>query len=166
MKKDRTFQRNGAPLVLVLVLSVLLVVSPVTWAGNGNIQKEIESSLMCQCGCSMVIVDCQCEWAEQARADIAEKLDAGMTKDEVIQSYVDIYGKKALSAPPKEGFDWVAWIIPFLALAAGGILLFFLLRRWVMVFQQRGRDTDEEDLTLEEQVKYEGKIEEELKKYF
>jgi len=162
--------RNVQRLLLALgVLLALLIVTLPAYAASMELRKEVESNLICQCGCTMVVVDCQCEWAENARVDIAGKLDQGMSVKEVIASYVDIYGTKVLAAPPKSGFHWTVWVTPFLSLAAGGGLLYLLLKRWVKSYNRdryRKKDGTGDSLRPEDRVRYEKKIEEELKKYF
>ena len=109
--------------LLTLVLSTTAVYAALT-------SKDIEKELMCQCGCTMVVDVCECETANQMRVRIAELIDQGQDKDQIIASFVSQYGEKILASPPKKGFNLVAWIVPFAAVAAGGIALFFILRVW------------------------------------
>ena len=40
------------------------------------------------------------------------------------------YGTKILAAPPKKGFNLLAWLLPFVALFGGAIVLGLLAWRW------------------------------------
>ncbi len=112
---------------IVLLLALLL---PTTAVYAALTSKDIEKELMCQCGCTMVVDICECDTANQIRARITELIDQGQDKDQIIASFVSQYGEKMLSSPPKKGFNLVAWILPFAAVAAGGAALFFILRVW------------------------------------
>lgn len=107
----------------------LLVAVPVSAATTvGDVEKE----LMCQCGCTMVLDTCQCGTADQMRALIGEKIDGGQSKNEIMDYFVAQYGETILSAPTKKGFNLMVWILPFAAIAGGGVALYFILRIWVL----------------------------------
>jgi cytochrome c-type biogenesis protein CcmH/NrfF len=68
-----------------------------------------------------------------------------------------------LGAPPLEGFNWLAWILPFAVMIGGGVFLWVRSRQWirpatVQPVESTARDSVEKD-------KYERKLEEELKRY-
>lgn len=133
-----------------------------------QLRRQIEGSLICQCGCTMVVRVCECGTAEQMRADIMAKVRAGMTPDAILASYAIQYGKEILAAPTKRGFDLTAWITPFAAMAAGGGALLYLLRRWAPRRGSRRAEEGSEQagLSPEERIHYEVLLEEELRKYY
>lgn len=125
-------KKTGQTILTYVVLSILLPVS-LSMASIPKEQKEVESHLMCMCkdNCGRVLESCVCQYSDQYRTDIAMKLKEGLTKDEVIQTYVDRYGEIALSAPTKEGFNLTAWITPFFALFLGGFGIRSVITKWV-----------------------------------
>ena len=58
-------------------------------------------------------------------------LDSGLTVEQIIKSQVDEYGETVLSAPTKFGFNLTAWVMPFMALIAGGVGIRKILYTWV-----------------------------------
>ncbi|MGH7400280.1 MAG: cytochrome c-type biogenesis protein CcmH, partial [Candidatus Rokuibacteriota bacterium] len=40
------------------------------------------------------------------------------------------YGLWILLAPPRQGFNLLVWVVPFVGLAAGLVLVVLLARRW------------------------------------
>ena len=54
----------------------------------------------------------------------------GKTRAQIIAFYRRQYGEKVLSAPTTEGFNLLAWTMPFIALAVGGGLMVFAVGRW------------------------------------
>jgi len=114
-------------LALVLALLFLFETQP---AGAADNLSDVTNSLMCTCGCSMVLYSCQCGTGDQMKADIRQMIDGGMDKQEILDSYVSRYDKTILAAPPKEGFNLSAWVMPFAAIGGASILIYILLNRW------------------------------------
>jgi cytochrome c-type biogenesis protein CcmH len=68
--------------------------------------------------------------ARQIKNFIAERIQAGDSKEQIKDRLVAVYGKQILAAPPKEGFDLLAWVLPFVGLVGGALALGFLAWRW------------------------------------
>ena len=54
----------------------------------------------------------------------------GMGRAQIIAFYRHKYGEKVLSAPTTEGFNLLAWTMPFIALVVGGGLIVLAFGRW------------------------------------
>jgi len=57
-------------------------------------------------------------------------IDKGMSRDQILVAMRKKYGEKILSAPTTEGFNILAWVMPFAAILAGGGLIFLAMGRW------------------------------------
>jgi cytochrome c-type biogenesis protein CcmH len=57
-------------------------------------------------------------------------LAQGYTDQEVLDYFVDQYGVQVLLEPPKSGATLLLWVLPILALLAGGGWLFYTMRGW------------------------------------
>lgn len=157
-------------LAVLLLISLSVLISTPAFAAEEwdvRLQKEIEAYIVCQDDCGMILVACDNQTAEYMRAIIIEKLKAGQTKEEILNHFVEIYGEQVLAAPTVKGFNITAWVVPFIAVIGGGLLVYFVLEKWV--FQKR---LDEESSVEDENAapkldlsEYETKLEEELKKY-
>lgn len=107
---------------------ILLLAFPLlNWATTVS---EVEKHLMCTCGCTMALYTCECGTSGEMRAAIKAMIEQGQTKQQILDGYVARYGEEILSAPTKEGFNLIAWIIPFLAVLVIGVILFIALKRW------------------------------------
>lgn len=122
-------------LAVVLALALLF-----TWSGRASAEEpstldEIAKDLICQCGCGLTVDACggamECGVADQMRQVIAARLSQGETKPQILNFFVGQYGEKVQAAPKKEGFNLTAWVLPFVAIAAGGGLIYIVLMRWV-----------------------------------
>ena len=65
------------------------------------------------------------------RQEIAAKLGAGESADQIRAGFVAAYGPSVLMSPPRQGVAGVAYYLPLLVLAAGVVAAFTALRRWL-----------------------------------
>ena len=121
--------RSRRNLLLIFVLAV---------AALGQTESQIQSEpvervgkhLNCQCGGCNDSVDCnmsggQCHFCKPTRTKIYQMQTAGMSDDAVIAAFIKEYGQKIFRPDPNSSF----WLVPYLALAAGVLIVWFVLRR-------------------------------------
>jgi len=109
----------------------------------------------------MVLYSCQCGTADQMTNNIDQMIDEGWSKAAILDAYVEKHGQAILAAPPKQGFNLSAWVIPFLALAGAAAVILVLLKRWS---GNPARDqTTDESLEIDDDP-YLSAVEEELQK--
>ncbi len=116
---------------VVVLAFTLLITLVVSIPAQALTVSDIEKELICQCGCIMVVAPCDCGTAEEMRALIRQKIDQGQTKAQILDYFLAQYGEKVLAAPTKQGFNLTVWVIPFVAIAAGAVAIYFILRAWV-----------------------------------
>lgn len=95
-------------------------------------QSEVEEALTCQCGCGLTVHTCnhlECSFAVPVRKDIAESLARGESGEEILERYKREYGEKVLSSPIPEGFNLLAWLAPYAAIAISAVVVVGFLRR-------------------------------------
>ncbi len=71
-----------------------------------------------------------CAFSVPMRHNIDQMIAKGMTRAQIIGFYRTQYGEKVLSAPTTEGFNLLAWTMPFIALALGGGAMMLAVGRW------------------------------------
>jgi cytochrome c-type biogenesis protein CcmH len=90
--------------------------------------------------CSGVRLDtCELKACEQMRQEIALKLEAGEDAASIKQYFLDQYGPQILGEPPRQGFNWLAWILPVIALGGGAV--FLVLRGRHLFYRSPGDGT-------------------------
>ncbi len=117
---------------LILLLGILLP-SPASAQIFSPEVKKVSENFVCQCSCNHQLSGCgmlHCGSANPLRSEIDQKLQAGMTEEQVVDDFVAKYGGVILSAPSGEGFDLVAWTLPVVALLAGMMVLYRVVRVW------------------------------------
>ena len=127
-------------LLFVLLSPELKYVSRETSAAETHAQPrvsvsrdEIAQGLTCQCGCGLTVANCNmptCGFSVPVRAEIDDMIGKGMSRGAIVAFYRHKYGEKVLSAPTTEGFNLLAWTMPFIALAVGGGLIVLAFGRW------------------------------------
>jgi cytochrome c-type biogenesis protein CcmH len=125
------FPRALAVAALLMLSAPAIGLAP-AWAQVPVGQREIEESLTCQCGCGLTVAACnhlECSFAVPVRKDIAASLERGETGAQILERYKQEYGEKVLSSPVAEGFNLLAWIAPYLAIAVAGVVMFGFFRR-------------------------------------
>lgn len=98
-------------------------------------RDALEKQLKCQCSCVLDVFTCRttdftCSVSPAMHRDVMRLVEGGYTGDEIKQAFVDVYGEVALTAPVKEGFNWVGYFAPSIVLATGGVILTMMLKRW------------------------------------
>src|SRR5258708_12833971 len=99
-----------------------------TCAAEKPTNSQVSEGLTCQCGCGLTVANCNmptCSFSVPMRHDIDRMIDEGKTRAQIIAFFRHQYGEKVLSAPTTEGFNILAWTMPFIALALGRRLLLF-----------------------------------------
>ena len=145
-------------------LLAIALVSSLGCAADTDRYNFLGAQFMCPCGCRQLLggpYGCTmpgCPSAGPMREELKQLIAAGKTDPEIRGAYVEKYGATILSAPTTTGFDLAAWIMPFVALAAGLLAVAYIVRLW------KSR-TPQAASTGPIDVKYQDRVEEELKKY-
>ncbi|MBZ5630534.1 MAG: cytochrome c-type biogenesis protein CcmH [Acidobacteriia bacterium] len=119
-----------AALAALTVVVVLLMGAGDDASGRFD---NLGHKLMCRCGCNQVLLECNhvgCTYSDGMRNELMAGLQRGDSDDLVLQAFVQKYGPTVLSAPTTTGFNRVAWIMPFVALTGGLLLVVMVVKTW------------------------------------
>lgn len=146
-----------------LLLIFLLLTAPFSLAADRERVKEIGTKLICTCGgCNQLLTTCThvgCPNSGPMKAELARMLDEGKSEEAILAAFADKYGVSVLSAPPASGFNLSAWLVPFVALLAGALVVVYFVRHWRALSSQTAT-TPQIDT-----AKYQQRLDEELEKY-
>jgi cytochrome c-type biogenesis protein CcmH len=118
------------PVVAMLVILAALAGHAAAAPVDENTVREIGEQLRCVVCQSLSVADSPSETANQMRAIIRERLAAGQTPEQIKAYFVDKYGLWILLAPPRQGWSLLVWVVPFVGLLAGLVLVAVLVTRW------------------------------------
>ncbi|MFQ5916748.1 MAG: cytochrome c-type biogenesis protein CcmH, partial [Candidatus Binatia bacterium] len=93
--------------------------------------RRIAAELRCPVCQNLSVADSPSEMAQQMRALIRKQLKEGKSPQQIKAYFTSKYGEWVLLAPTKEGFSLLVWILPFIALTGGILLVILVARRWV-----------------------------------
>ena len=163
-------------LLLVIVLLLLLTL---TGAGNASAQgpgpiptpsedevNRIAKNLYCPV-CENIPLDvCESDACAQWRDQVREKLTEGWSEQQIYDFFELQYGERVLAEPPRRGLNWLIYLVPPIALLAGAMLLYRLLRSSTRASLKEGdlSTSKDEPGSAPPDDKYTSLLEEELTK--
>ena len=89
----------------------------------------LEGQVMCPT-CHTTLDESSSAIARRMKAFISARIAAGDTRSEIKRKLVAQFGTAVLAAPPRKGFDLLAWWLPFAGLALAGGLVSLAAWRW------------------------------------
>lgn len=145
----------------LVILAVLWAWPPALHAVSLEEQTHgLAAELRCPVCQNLSVDDSPSEMATQMREVIREKLKDGESPEQIRAYFVSRYGEWILLAPKRQGFNWVAWLLPFGAILGGLGVIGWVVRRAIV----RGRAPREEELHPLD-PRYARRLEAELKEW-
>jgi cytochrome c-type biogenesis protein CcmH len=122
-------------------LAALPLIVPVGAQQFSERAKKIGSQLNCMCGsCNMTAANCShpggefsgpCPTAKGMLQEIDQRGAKGENDEQIIDAFVKQFGSTVYAEPPKSGFSLVAWVMPTAYLVLGGLVVIFVISRWL-----------------------------------
>ncbi|MBV6396723.1 MAG: hypothetical protein HFACDABA_02323 [Anaerolineales bacterium] len=129
----RTLRNTKYVILLFLILTTLLASPAFAQGSNPPTDDEVNAiakQLYCPV-CENTPLDvCPTQACAQWRDLIRLMLSQGKGEAEIKQYFVDNYGARVLNEPPRSGLNWLAYLVPPLAILAGAFIVFRALRAW------------------------------------
>jgi cytochrome c-type biogenesis protein CcmH len=114
-----------------------LIAMPSKTEGERPTLADLEGEVMCPV-CNTTLDQSSSPAARQIKNFIALRIEAGDSKDQIKDNLVAEYGPAILAAPPTEGFDLLAWVLPLVGLVGGALVLAALAWHWSRRGEPRG----------------------------
>ena len=114
---------------VVFALAALALASPAFASEQHPTAAELESELVCPI-CDSTLDTSNAEIARRMKAFIRVRIAAGDTKSEIKGKLVDQFGQGVLAVPPRQGFDWLAWLLPLAGIGVATVAVGSLAWGW------------------------------------
>jgi cytochrome c-type biogenesis protein CcmH len=115
--------------LLAALVVALGVVAPAAASEQNPTLPELERELICPT-CHESLAASTSPIADRMRAFIRAHIAAGDTKSEIKATLVDQFGESVLAAPPKSGFNLLAWVLPLAGIVLAAGVVGALAYRW------------------------------------
>lgn len=128
----RTSSRRLTRFAILPAIALLGVVT----LGSADTEARFNSvghKLMCACGCSQVLLECDhlgCPNMAQESAELKAAIAHGDSDHTILASFQSEYGPTVLAAPWLTRFNYLAWIVPPALLLLGLAGTIALVRKW------------------------------------
>ncbi|MBM3788885.1 MAG: hypothetical protein FJW35_00885 [Acidobacteria bacterium] len=115
---------------------ILAVLSLTIFAGLAAAQtleekaRELEGKLIAPCCWSQPVSQHYSAAADDIRAEVRRQLAEGKTPEQVLDSYVSQYGERILASPRPQGFNLLAYVLPYVSLGLGIVVVATILKKW------------------------------------
>jgi cytochrome c-type biogenesis protein CcmH len=119
--------------LLVVAVAALALAAPALASEQHPTLGELEGQLMCPICEGETLAQSDAPAAQRIKAYIQQRIDEGATRSEIKRELVEQWGTRILAAPPRHGFDLLAWLLPIVGVLAGALVLGVLAWRWTRV---------------------------------
>jgi cytochrome c-type biogenesis protein CcmH len=152
--------------ILPVLAAALLLAAPAAASEQHPTLNELENQIMCPVCAGETLAQSDSPAAAQVKRYIQRRIAAGDTRSEIKRELVSQYGTRILAAPPRHGFDLLAWVLPLIGILAGAGAIGLLAWRWSRVREEppaesaslngRPLDSDLERRLDEELARFDG----------
>ena len=97
-------------------------------ADNKN-EIEIFKNLRCLVCQGQSIADSNSDFAQTIKLVVKDKIKEGKTKKEIYEFLASKYGEWIVYKPSFSKINFFLWLIPYLTLLAGGLIIFIYLKK-------------------------------------
>jgi len=161
---------TGFRIIMLLGVLVLMSWTTRTFAGSATQSandstrvvsleevSKIAGQLMAPCCWSETADVHNSEAAQEVRAQVRSALQTGYSEKQILDGMVAAYGERILAKPKATGFNLFAWILPALALVAGGVIA------WRFLAHSRMKTATQPVQKIQLDASYEERLERELR---
>jgi cytochrome c-type biogenesis protein CcmH len=116
--------------LFAVLVAALVVAAPAAASERHPTLAELESQVICPVCNPQTLDQSNSPIAQRMKEFIRARIAAGDTKSEIKAKLVASFGESVLAEPSKKGFNLLAWVLPFVGIGAGAIVLGALAWRW------------------------------------
>jgi cytochrome c-type biogenesis protein CcmH len=117
-------------LVALAAALALVVAAPAAASEQHPTLLELENQVMCPVCAGETLAQSNVPAAQQVKRNIQNWIDGGYTRSEIKRKLVADYGTQILAAPPRHGFNLLAWVLPLAGILGATGVMALLAWRW------------------------------------
>lgn len=116
--------------LVALALVALALAAPAAASEQHPTLGELEGQLMCPICQGETLAQSDSPAAQRIKAYVQLRIDQGATRSQIKRELVQQWGTRILAAPPRHGFDLLAWLLPIAGVLGGAAVIGALAWRW------------------------------------
>ena len=109
--------------IILLVILVLISFSKRSFSNDLKLENKINKNLRCLICQGQSIYDSQSDFAESMKLVVKQKIEAGMSEEDIYSFFKIQYGDWILYDPQFNIKNFALWLLPILIFLAGGIII-------------------------------------------
>ena len=109
--------------IILLVILVLISFSKRSFSNDLKLENKINKNLRCLICQGQSIYDSQSDFAESMKLVVKQKIEAGMSEEDIYSFFKIQYGEWILYDPQFNIKNFALWLLPILIFLAGGIII-------------------------------------------
>ena len=102
---------------------LFMLVVQISYALENNLEIKITKNLRCLICQGQSIYDSQSDFAESMKLVVKQKIESGMSEEEIYSFFKMQYGEWILYDPRFNTKNFALWLLPILVFLVGGIII-------------------------------------------
>ena len=109
--------------IILFVILVLISFSKRSFSNDLKLENKINKNLRCLICQGQSIYDSQSDFAESMKLVVKQKIESGMSEEDIYSFFKIQYGEWILYDPQFNIKNFALWLLPILIFLAGGIII-------------------------------------------
>ena len=109
--------------IVLYIIFLLLAFSKSSFSNDQELENKINKNLRCLICQGQSIYDSQSDFAESMKLVVKQKIESGMSEEEIYSFFKIQYGEWILYDPQFNTKNFALWLLPILVFLAGGIII-------------------------------------------
>ena len=109
--------------IILYIIFLLLAFSKSSFSNDQELENKINKNLRCLICQGQSIYDSQSDFAESMKLVVKQKIESGMSEEEIYSFFKIQYGEWILYDPQLNTKNFALWLLPILVFLVGGIII-------------------------------------------
>ena len=109
--------------IILYAIFLLLAFSKSSFSDDKKLENKINKNLRCLICQGQSIYDSQSDFAESMKLVVKQKIDSGMSEEEIYSFFKMQYGEWILYDPQFNTKNFALWLLPIVIFLVGGIII-------------------------------------------
>ena len=109
--------------ILIYIIFLFFAFSKYSFSNDLKLENKINKNLRCLICQGQSIYDSQSDFAESMKLVVKQKIESGMSEEEIYSFFKIQYGEWILYDPQFNTKNFALWLLPILVFLVGGIVI-------------------------------------------